>query len=53
MNQLLPCKKCGYPDWRHLHYIHPEAWRISCTHCGYCTKEKKTKDEAEKAWNQR
>lgn len=52
INKLLPCKKCGYPTWRHLRYS-PEAWRISCTYCEYCTKEKKTKEEAEEAWNQR
>ena len=51
-NKLLPCKKCGKSDWRHLHYI-PEELMISCSNCGYCTKEKKTKNEAENAWNQR
>lgn len=49
---LLPCKKCGKDSGRLIHY-HSGEYRVICTECSYCTKDKFTKEKAIKAWNQR
>ena len=52
---LAPCKKCGYEFPRFITYGHAfpntGTYRISCPNCSYCTNEKKTKLDAEEAWN--
>ena len=58
LTTLLPCKKCGYPYGRFISYgtisiYQKPEYRISCPNCSYCTKVKKTPEEARAAWNQR
>lgn len=54
---LMPCKRYGYNHGRIIPYGHFQSdkitYRISCPKCSYCTKEKKTREEAIEAWNQR
>lgn len=49
---ILPCKKCGKDRGSAVRYS-DNAWRMICFGCGYCTKEKETREDAIYAWNQR
>lgn len=55
--RILNCKKCGWEHSRVIPYGHLDhsvtTYRVSCPRCGYCTKEKNTREEAIGAWNQR
>ena len=55
--RILNCKKCGWEHFRVTPYGHLDhnitTYRVSCPRCGYCTKEKDTREEAIGAWNQR
>lgn len=57
MSELKPCKKCGYTRGRLIPYGHFQSsqitYRVSCPKCSYCTKEKKSREEAVEAWNRR
>ena len=55
MPDLKPCKKCNWERPRKIRYGHlqgrPDTYRITCTNCSYCTKEKSSMSEAIEAWN--
>lgn len=50
--EYLACKKCHGDRHRLLVYA-GGGYKVSCPLCSYCTKMKKTADEAVRAWNQR